>query len=317
MFKLFSNIFDQSHSDPDRLPNELINTAIERAVDGTDPRVRIVPGYAKTLRRPVIHAIKHVIQLIDSLPEPVLASREDLATHPALAAIVFSAEQLEQIIRQDPVLRDFRKTEPYIPDPFHALLASQKSEKNGFGTALVDGRMRKDVAQTTVNFDEHRFVDPALSEEKSRRLLERRAFDGLLAIALSHLMEHRDERKTLTAQKSVMKAKLKIIGRSGSFEDQLVSGEQGQLQRRLEEVEQQLSELGPAEGVLAANLATIAEVLVEPERHLWLEDKSLCVDRYYVLQRRPSSSAPEITFKEFHNSEGRRLLALRVKIPPE
>ena len=317
MFKLFANIFEQPQSDQDRLPSDLIKRAIERAVDGTDPRVRIVPGYAKTLRRPVIHAIKHVIQLIDSLPGPVPASREDLANHPALAAIVFSAEQMEQLIRQDPALRDFRKSESYIQDPIYALLASQKTEKQSFGTALIDGKMRKDVAQTTVNFDEHRLVDLALDEEECRRLLKRRAFDGLLTIALSHLTEQRDERKTLKAQKSVMRAKLNIIGRSGSFEDQVVSGEQGQLQRRLEEIEQQLSELGPAEGVLPANLATISEVLLEPERHLWLEDKSLCMNRYYVLQRRPSPSAPEITFKEFHNSESRRLLALMVKIPPE
>ena len=45
--------------------------AIERAVDGTDPRVRIQSGYAKALQQPVRHAVEYVIELIDSLPAAV------------------------------------------------------------------------------------------------------------------------------------------------------------------------------------------------------------------------------------------------------
>lgn len=317
MFKLFSNIFE--NSDPDRieLPKALLKAAIERTVDGTDPRLRMLPGYAKKLREPVLHAADHVVRLARNLPEPVRLSRGDFMKHPALAAIFYSAERLEQVICHDAALKEFAKTHPLSSDPVYALLAVHKREKQVLGIALVNDEMRKDVAQTTVSFNQHWLVDPSHSEEQTRRLLMRRIFDRLLGIALSRLVERREERDSLSSYKALLKCKLEVLGRSGCLDNEPREGERLQLEARMAEIEQQLSALGPDHTVLPANLATIAEVLGEAERHLWHEETFLCLDRYYVLQDKPSPSVPEIAFQRFHDSEREGILVLMVQIGAE
>ena len=74
MLQLFQSIFGAGPQD-EPYPDELISRAIERAVDGTDPRLRALPGYRKKLRAAVIHAIGHVVGLVDSLPVPLELSR--------------------------------------------------------------------------------------------------------------------------------------------------------------------------------------------------------------------------------------------------
>lgn len=317
MFKLFANIFEHSTPDKTRLPDDLLEAAIERAVDGTDPRLRMLPAYAHKLRRSVVHAAKYVIQLIDDLPDPVPLSIENFSSNPALAAIFYSKQRLEQIASQDPALRDFSKHQSPLAESLSTLLAVTTKEKHVFATALVDDKMQKDVAQTTLSFEHHTFVEPAASEQQTRLLLKRRAFDHLLAVALSQLAERKEEREDLNSRKSLLRCKLDITARSGGFKNHTLSSDQAQLQQRLEDIEQQLKALGPDEQVLPSNLAIVNDVLERAADHLWAEDISLCLDRYYVLHERSSTSVAEIPFRQFVASDNRAILVLMVKLDPE
>ena len=49
MLALFDTIFRKRHHTAERFPEALVKRAIERAVDSTDGRVRILPGYARQL----------------------------------------------------------------------------------------------------------------------------------------------------------------------------------------------------------------------------------------------------------------------------
>jgi hypothetical protein len=77
--KLFRSIFGGREA-VGHYPEFLIEMAIERTVDGTDPRLRLVPGYRKRLRAPVIHAIDHVVALVDDIPATVAAGLGAIAT---------------------------------------------------------------------------------------------------------------------------------------------------------------------------------------------------------------------------------------------
>jgi hypothetical protein len=317
VLKLFANIFEQSTPDKTRLPDDLLEAAIERTVDGTDPRLRMLPAYANKLRRSVVRAAQYVIQLIDDLPDPVPLSGEHFSSNPALATIFYSKQRLERMASQDPALKDFGKNQSPVVDDVNVLLAVATKEKQVFATALVHDKMQKDVAQTTLSFDQHTFVDPATTEQKTRLMLKRRAFDHLLAVALSQLAERKEEREDLNSRKSLLRCKLDITARSGDIKHHTLSSDQAQLQQRLEDIEQQLKALGPDESVLPANLAIITHVLEHASDHLWVEDISLCVDRYYVLHPRSSTGVPEIPFKQIVASDNRALLVLMVKLDPE
>ncbi len=314
VLKLFANIFGQSDDGGSKLPESVVKEAIERAVDVTDPRVRIDSGYAKALRKPVIHAVEYVIELVDGFPEPIAASKQALTDNPAFAALFYSEARMEQIIERDAALREFRAANPLTTAPVTALLVAQKTEKHGFGTAQVGDQVLSDVPRTTVSFDQHRLLEPAVGEQETRRLLMRRAFDHLLSIALSHITERKEERENLTSRKALLRSKLDIMRRGGGFAQHTGALEQSQLQTRLEEIDVQLSELGSAEDTLSDNLAIIATVLAEAERHLWSEDKVLCLDKLYVLHDKPEPSAPPTVFKELHNSEGLQVTVLMISI---
>ena len=92
MFRLFQSIFGKNDAPPGGLLSDsLVQAAIERAVDGTDLRMRILPGYAKKLREPVVHAIGHVIALVQRLVPPVEATASAREHSPALSAVFTSA----------------------------------------------------------------------------------------------------------------------------------------------------------------------------------------------------------------------------------
>ena len=78
MLKLFHSIFGRE-AENERYPESLIDAAIERAVDGTDSRLRLVSRYKKHLRPSIIHAIDHVTTLVDGIPPPLEAGRADYA----------------------------------------------------------------------------------------------------------------------------------------------------------------------------------------------------------------------------------------------
>jgi hypothetical protein len=316
MLKLFANVFGKADEAGSKLPPSLVKTVIERAVDGTDPRLRIVSGYAKTLKKPVLHAADYIIGMIDSLPGPVLANKTSLAADPGLAALLYSTERMERFISRDAAIAEYRAANPLAPGPITGLLVSHRTEKQGFGYAEVEGQTLKDVPRTTVSFDDQLLVALAADEVETRRLLKRRVFDQLLAVALLQITERKEEREALGSRKALLRSKLDIMQRGGSFTQHTGAQEKARLQARLEEIEQELAKLGDAGDVLEGNLSVIAQVLAAAEKHVWIEDKVLCLDRLYVVHDKPGPSAPEIVFKDFHNSEGRHVTLQMVNIPP-
>jgi len=191
---------------------------------------------------------------------------------------------------------------------------AQKTEKHGFGHAQVGDQVLSDMPRTTVGFDRHRLLEPAVGEQETRRLLMRRAFDHLLSIALAQITERKEERENLTSRKALLRSKLDIIRRGGGFAQPSGALDQAQLQTRFEEIEVQLAELGCAGDTLSDNLAIVANVLAEAERHFWSEDNVLCLDKLYVLHDKPQPSAPATVFKELHNSEGLQVTVLMISI---
>jgi hypothetical protein len=315
MFKLFSSIFGQTSRQQTSYPETLIKAAIERAVDGTDPRMRILPGYTKQLRDPVIHAIDHVMALVDKLPLPVMATKEGRDSCSALAAVFTSATRMAEIVESDSTLREYWNANTAVTEPVTALLVTQRSEKTGFGYALVEDKVVNDVQQTTVSFDAHRFLDPQTSEEETRRFLKRRAFDYLLSIALAHVSEQKDEREKLTQQRALLRCKLDILQKGGSgFSRDMGPQDRNAMQTRLEEIDAQLAALGPVHEVLQSNLAIVAEVLGEAEKHLYMEEKCLRIDKNYLLHNDTDTSTPAITFCDLCDSNGRRVTLMLLTI---
>ncbi len=316
VFEFFANIFDLFEHEPDSLPEDLIHAAIERAVDGTDPRLRIDAGYAKQLRKPIIHAVEHVIGLVESLPAPAEITPGNLSGQSDVAAIFYSEQRLRNLLQRDQAMKEFRENQVSLLHPCHTLLLVRALEKHGFGTATINGESRTEVAQTTIDFEDHHFIDPETDAETNLNLAKRRAFDVLLHCALEKITEDKEDRDHLVQRRALLQAKLEICKRHGGIASPQTASEQVEVQHQLETIEEQLEALGPDEDVLGHNLAIISEVLAEAEKHLWLEPAPMCLDRFYVLHP-PGGEVPEIPFQRICDSTGAAILLRRLSLSPD
>jgi hypothetical protein len=318
VLKLFQSIFGGGEK-PGRYPESLIEAATERALEGTDPRLRILSGYRKHLREPIVHAIDQVIALVDRMPTPVPAGRREHGAEPRLAAMFASAGDMLNILSRDAALADFRSgPEGSGTEHVTALLLAERQERNILGMDLVGDKVRRDVPQVAVSFAGHRLLDPSAGEEEMRRRLKRRAFDHLLSLALARISERRVERDDLARQRDLLRRKLTALEHGGWGFDPPPGepADQRTLQVELEAVTEQLDTLDAGSDVLGAHLEIVTEVLGDAEHQLWGEDIDLYLDAMNIQRSAQSPSARRIHLRELHNARGRRAVALPISVAP-
>jgi hypothetical protein len=317
MLNLFQSIFgggeQQGH-----YPESLIEAAIERAVDGTDPRLRAMFGYRKNLRPSVIHAIDHVVALVDDIPAPIPALRSDYNTDLRLKALFASADRMQEVFGNDVQLNEFRGGPGKSAERVIALLLAERVEKNVLGMELAGDMLRRDVAQISVSFRNHRLIDVTTNEADTRRQLERRAFDHLLTLALTRIAEVHGERADLARQRDLLQRKLSALKRGGwSFD--AVEGAQSEhkaLIAELQEIETALTKMGTDAGALQGRLDIVTDLLGHAEQQLWAEEFVIHLDNMNILRDAQDASAQQITLQELHNARGANLALLLVSLAP-
>jgi len=317
--KLFHSIFGGREETSGHYPESLIEAAIERAVDGTDARLRLLPGYRKHLRAPVIHAIDHVIPLVNNLPAPVPAGPKEFAADPRLGALYAGPADLLDHFSRDHSLAAYLSTpEGQGADRVTALVLARRSERTILGIDLSGETLRRDVPQVTVSFGDQNVVDPRDSEAEARRQLKRRAFDHLLTLALARIGEVRVERADLMRQRDLLRSKLAAFKRGGwSFTPP--EGKQqdpAALAKDLDGITDQLAALGRDDQVLQAHLELVADLLQDAEHQLWAEDLTLYIDPMNIERDPQDPAARKIVLQELHNAQGRRLTMLLVSFAP-
>jgi hypothetical protein len=316
--KLFQSIFGGGET-RGGYPESLIDLATERAVDGADARIRLLPGYRKRLRKPIIQAIDHVVALVDAIHEPLSAGARDHGEEPRLAAVFSSAGDMLDLFGRDPALREFLASgEGRGSERVTALLLAERVERNILGMDLVGDQVRRDVPQVAVSFAAHRLLDPKASEAESRRQWKRRAFDHLLTLALTRIAEARVERADLTRQRDLLRRKLTALERGGWSFEQTEAGQAdpAALVAELDAIAAQLAELGVDQGVLTAHLGILVELLNDAPRQLWAEPLTLFLDPMNIQRDERDPSARRIELWELSNARGRRAAMLPLTIVP-
>jgi hypothetical protein len=317
MFDLFQSIF-RGGEQQGHYPESLIESAIERTVDGTDPRLRALFGYKKSLRPSVIHAIDHVVALIDSIPAPSPAGRSDYKADLRLKGLFASADRMQEVFGNDTALNEFRGGSGKGAERAVALLLAERVEKNVLGMELAGDLLRRDVAQVSVSFRNHRLIEVTSNEADTRRQLKRRAFDYLLTVALARIADVRAERADLARQRDLLQHKLSVLKHSGwSFEAaEGAPPEHEALIAELQAIEEGLAKLGTDNNALQVRLGIVADLLGHAEQQLWAEDFVLHLDNMNIRRDAQDASAQRIALQELHNARGASLALLLVSLVP-
>ncbi len=314
MLRFLKSIFGIGEA-KEGFPESLVKEAVERAVDGTDPCLRIVSGYKRKLRPAVRLALDHVNALVGSLPpsRPLgLGSRCD---DPLLKAFFISEDEMRQVLRNDRNLAVFLRNAATVPEKISALLVMEKNETITFGAEMSGDIVERDVPRKIITFNGHRFIDPSAEESENRRLLKRRAYDHLVSLALGRITMMKMEREDLENRGELLQSKLNILRRAGwGFETD--GSEEGSDIRELREqagrIGSQLLEIGSDDRILDAYLGAVIDVLGRPGEHLWGKVETVILDSMGIRRDEVSANASELTFHDLFNSEGRDLVVLPV-----
>lgn len=318
MLQLFQSIFRSGRSEPASHSAELVERAIERAVEATDSRLRAVSGYQKKLRSAVIHALDHVLVLVDGLPPVLDLDPDAFGTNSEVTVYFTSVGHVREVLEHDPTLNQWRSSaEGAIAEQVVMLLLMTLQERSVLGVALEGEVLRHDVAQTTVGLSKHRLTDPSSAEPETRRLLKRRAFDHLLGLALGRMAAGLAERGELERERDLLRRKQSTLaaGQWG-FEEAGADTptDPRTLQQRLDAIETQLSAVRAGPGLLQMQLDTVVDVLTQAEHNLWSGREALIIDRMGVKQTQATERALEIDLTVLQNATGQRLVARLVRV---
>lgn len=318
MLRLLHSIFGRAEQG--KYPESLVMEAIERAVDGTDPWLRSVSGYKKKMRPAVLHAIDHVVALVNSLPPAMPVSFAGYSDDSRLKSFFISAAAMKKVFNTDRTIGEFLSGDGGAAPQVVALMMMEKEEKVMFGAELSGDIIIRDVPKLTVSFDGHRCIDPSPDEATTRRLLMRRAFDHLLSLALKRLTFVKSERKDLEKRRTLLQAKLNLLEREGWGFDVAADGEKSSIaaiEERLDQLETELQQFGGDDCASEACLQIVADLLGKAEEYLLAKSDTIFVNRMGVKQNEASSDAPPLTFSELRNAEGRSLAVVLIAMSRE
>jgi hypothetical protein len=325
VFSLFQSFFSAGQGSAGKSESDSIMAAVERAVDGIDPRLRALPGYRRILRRPVERALQYVAENLSTLPSAIPFERHRFSADPRLRALFVGPDHLLEILSASPELRGYlNKTVGPPPPELYVALRVERSERSILGMSVVNDQVMRDVPQTTVSFHNHRFAFPAATEPETRRQLQERAFDYLVEVIRHRLGAARMRREQLEQQQR------RLL--SGHFEPSSRgldgwSGEASAVsasrhvespfdRRRLLEIEEELDRLRADSGTLSAQLALAAQMLREPREHLRLDRLSMTLDHMNVkVSKHSRKSADTLVFNELLIGGDRRIMLEMIRFP--
>ncbi|SFI17457.1 hypothetical protein [Nitrosomonas sp. Nm34] len=318
MLRFLSSLFTGTSEQQKGLPEDLIEQAIDRAVEGTDQRIRAIGQYRKRLHQPVEFAVAHVIALVDALPAPVEISSRAFGLDPLLRTFFVSTDHLREVLGSFKTLRNYlaNLTEP-LPEQIFGLLSMDMEERKGFGMELVGDSLRRDVLQVTVNFSHHRYLGPTSNEMDTRRELKKRAFDFLIEKALERIACERSKRRELDHQWHLLKQKLNTM-KAGNWGLDLMSADHEQqhpdlatLEAEIEAIERELGQFHTDHLGLEESLASVIDILSYPAAWLASREIRLHLDSMGIkIQDSSTASCKEIVLTEIFSGTAERRIVL-------
>jgi hypothetical protein len=277
-------IFGARVRDDGRVSEADIQRAIEMAVERTDPRLRMVSGYRRKLRKPAIRSLLYLNRVVKRIPGPVEVSRKAYGADPQVNALFASVDSLRDVFSLSEPLRAYLDANPGRTDCY-CTLAMFRHEKGVFGMELMKGILRKGVSQTAVNFSGHRIGVAGNSLEQVKQASKWRGMESLCISALERISALRAQTRELREQQVLLQARLRQLKAKGdglepvSDQEAAAADDPEEIRRHLEENARQLQETRASLETLDGYLTQVAKVLSHPSHYLNVKPYSVSVTR--------------------------------------
>jgi len=290
------------HFDTDRVSAEMVQWAVDKAITLTNPRLKLLPNCHKRLAPSVETTIRFLQGLVKLLPAIRRMSPETWSADPALRAFFVSPSDMKGVLTRADSLRALFEKFPDLNEAY-LVLGMAFAEQRVFGLGLQGDMVQRDVAQVTVNFSDHKMRLCGPNEPDLRRVIGVEIFEYLISRALAEIGAERSERQELQANRSLIRARLRLLQQHGPGlgsmlgETPAEAGQQARLEAELLDNERQLETMGGGEAVLEGELETLKAVLDKPQDYLSIEPRHLRINSMnVVLDETSSESGSEVDF---------------------
>lgn len=293
-----------------------ITGTVERVVDGTDGRIRLVSGYRSKLQDVIRSSLAFADELVEQIPGGIEVNHHTFVTDPYVNAYFANVTDMRAIFSHSSEIKDFM--EGYGDNDAMeccALLCMQMTEKTVLGVELSGGMLKKDVRQIAVNFSDHRIYSPAPREPETRRGLKQCLFDGLVTNALERITRMRLTNYQLTSELQILKARQRrqqmALQKSA---DPALATEYQDTCRQLQQLEAELSKTPLA--TPQAAMEQVMTVFRNPEEFVRLRKFSLRLNKMGILiGDEPEQPCNEIDLTEVTIGEGSPRIVTLARFP--
>ena len=186
-----------------------ILSTVESVIDGTDSKIRLVPGYKKKLQGNIQHSLEFADDLVNQIPLAIEVSSSTFTSDPYVNAFFTNVTDLQSIFSHSSEVQDYMESCHDSNARCCALLCMRRTEKTVMGMELSGNMLKKDVMQTAVSFSDHRVYSPAPSETETRAGLKHCLFQGLVTNALERIAQLRLTSHQLQSRHQMLHARLR------------------------------------------------------------------------------------------------------------
>jgi hypothetical protein len=297
----------------------LVEQAIERVVDHTNPRLRALPGYRRKLFDAVAHSLDYCTEVANRIPGPVMVDRKTWASDPLVNSLFGSAESLRWGLTSKAVRHYVKETAVEAGDCYAVLLAVPQV-RTQLGIEVRGDFIRHDVKQTTLNFANHEVVLPAGDPQTVRREAASAIMDTLVGVAVTEIAEQEGRIAELEERERIVCIKRKSLAPTGRALD-LMGSEAGArleelaaLDKRLAELKKDLADARVGLATLDDYLERLRGMLVHPEVHIGAKLERVRLDRMnvvrYVGDEDPEDGVEIELFRGYRSDRPGRILLL-------
>jgi len=321
LFEDFLPSIFRGRLDPDAsvgFSEEEIQTAVEAAVLGVDPTIRLVPGYQRKLKDVVASALSYINELVEQIPGVLDINSKSFAEDARVNAFFVNVDDMRRAFSRSSELRDFLADCEHADMPScSALLCMKMTERQVLGMELNGDQVKRDVPQITVSFSDHQITSPGASEEEVRLGLKKCLFESLVNNALEMLANCRASVQQLDAERRTLFARARSLehpgggrGEPADFNPEL---EISEVHRKLSELDQARHQkhcLGP-EGTLEQ----LREVFKQPQCFVRLTTNSLHLTRLGVKLDPAATNGNRIDIAEVDLGRSNRRVVVLARFP--
>ena len=278
--------------------NPAVDSAIERAVDMADSKIRRVRKYKQALYPAMEKAVQYSSELVASIPQSIPLSQHEYGSNPLIRSFFSSPEQITKLVATV-------SSQPDRDHQLHALLTMSQNEKTTFTNKQHGELMARDVAVKTVNFFEHLLVAATSELSETKKLLEERALEVLSVKAMENIEERKVNLEELREQKTRIQSMIRIVkGRNKAFSnfatvDLESRNKLEELTRQLEVTNSNIEKLKLEIGTPRQSLDLLYDILNCPDEVLTIHHRKLRLNWMNSVVEDTKEEGDEISFIEF------------------